>query len=322
MKNILSELEKQGRIVYKVLKTIRVKLHTPCQFSCHFCHMEGNQYSTPIDDIEKLITILDKFRREMNISEVHFTGGEPSIHPNVIKYIKRCKQEGFDVKMTTNGVTYLDRYLECIESGLSSLNVSLHTLNPTSLSNTMEPPRSIRWGQKTIITTQFLFLKEISSLISVKVNTCVGSNELDALEIAEFCETNNLEWRAMNQLGIPKESYASLSRMSTTLKAVPVEAIVTNGSSSFSITMRVESGFIFKIKLIRPFMLASICNNCSLEQNGECHEYVYGPRLEKEGDRLKVRSCLHRQKEPFVLPFEDFFQHRIFSEFKEHLLKK
>lgn len=320
MKNILNKLVQKGKCKKQSLTTIRVKLHTSCQWNCYFCHMEGNCYSTPIDNLSELMFTIERFRNKMGINEVHFTGGEPSIYSDISSYVKKVKQEGFKVKMTTNGVTYSDRYLECIENGLSGINISIHTLDPNSLANMMEPIRSVRWGKKTI-ATQLSVCKKLSDLVDVKINTCVGLYEKDAIKIAKFSKDNGIRWRAMDQLGIPDESYATLSRMSTALGALPVEANLTIGSSSFSLIMKTYDGFTFKIKLIRPFKLMGMCHDCPLEQVGECYEYVYGPRIEKDAGELKIRNCLHRHKKPFVLSSEEFFQHRILSEYQDVLGK-
>lgn len=314
------ELVSQGKVVEKPLRTLRLKLHVPCQWGCHFCHMEGNHGSASIDDLDELLFVLECFREKLDISTVHLTGGEPSIHPNVVDWVRRLHGEGFEVKMTSNGVARRDIYMECVAAGLSGLNISIHTLDPEELGNLMEPVRSAQWGQESL-GAQLSLCRTLASQIDMKINTCVSTDETQAIKIAAFAIEMGAHWRPMNQLEIPRESYAALRRMCETLAARPVEARVVRGSASFSIVMCTDDDFSFSVKLIRPFKLESMCAGCPLDAKRQCYEYAYGPRIEKDMGGLMVRNCLHRHGEPFVLSVHEFFRHEMFTDLHNAILE-
>lgn len=318
MLEIFQKLMDSGNVLYSPLNAVRVKVHVPCQWTCEFCHMEGNHFSLPVQNDDAFASVLSSFGKHFNFDEVHYTGGEPSIHPRIVDLIKTAKSLGFKVKMTTNGQTELERYEDCISAGLEELNVSVHTLDGKALGDIMLPPRKAEWGKRAI-DRQLSLISALKEKISVKINTCVGESESEALRIADFAFREGIGWRPMNILEKPVESYAALRRLCTTLKAEPLYAQVIKGSSSYRIVLKTLDGHEFKVKLIRPFRLPSMCTDCSLDKQGQCYEYAYGPRLETDGKDLIVRNCVHRVCTPCVLPANEFFEHPLAEDLRKVL---
>lgn len=318
MYEVFETLLKQGKVEKVRLSALRIKLHVPCQWTCNFCHMEGNPASQPVRNDTQLASTLEKFRDCFGFSEVHFTGGEPSIHPEVVSLIAKAKSLGMKAKMTTNGQARRTRYFECIDAGLDELNMSVHTLDPSELGKIMSPPKDAEWGRKAI-AKQIALIETLEGKIGIKINTCVGETELPALPLAEFVRQKRILWRLMNVLEIPELSYASLKRACQTLGAVPVTASLIEGSSSCSVNMRCSDDFEFKLKLIRPHFLEGMCSGCDLRTYGGCYEFAYGPRLEMERGILMVRNCVHRDGPPFSLPLQAYFSHPIAEQLQNEL---
>lgn len=175
MLKIFNQLVADGKVEISRLSNTRLKLHTPCQWTCHFCHMEGNHHSPSIRDASALEKVLLEFRDKFGFTDVHYTGGEPSIHSQVVDYVRIAKQLGFTVKMTTNAQASIKRYEELFAAGLSELNVSIHTLDGEGLAHLMAPPRSIEWGKRAI-AKQVSAINAIKHIASVKVNTVAGAD--------------------------------------------------------------------------------------------------------------------------------------------------
>ena len=208
--------------------------------------------------------------------------------------------------MTTNGQTRIDQYVYCVDAGLSELNISIHTLDPTALGQLMSPPRSTRWGADAI-AAQLELCRVLAGRVTIKINTCVGESEEQPLRIYEFVRDLGLHWRIMKVLGRDEVSNASMKRLCAILGAEAVSARLVKGTSSCSMSMRTREGFSFSTKLIRPFRLTTMCNGCPILSGGECYEFAYGPRLENAGGVLRVRNCIHRNGAPFVIPCKTFF---------------
>lgn len=268
--------------------------------------MEGNHHSQPIRCNDDLKQALLNFKQNFGFMEVHLTGGEPSIHPEIVDMITLIKKLGMRVKMTTNGQTEFDIIERCIEAGLTDINLSMHTLNAEHLGSLMNPLKDEVWGQRAI-DTQLEFIRLFKTQARIKVNTVVVDDEAQALLIAKLAETEGIGWRPMNELEDWETSYKALRRLCCRLGATVMNANIINDSSACSLSYKTGSGFAFKVKLIRDFRLPNMCNNCPVYAAGNCFEGVYGPRLEANEDNLVVRNCIHRNDTAVVISVRDFF---------------
>ena len=75
-----------------------------CNFRCPFCHnpelVLPGQFETPIP-FEEVYKFLEK--RKGILDAVEFTGGEPTLHPDLLDTIKKVKELGYKVKLDSNG---------------------------------------------------------------------------------------------------------------------------------------------------------------------------------------------------------------------------
>ena len=75
-----------------------------CNFRCPFCH-NGSLvlYPSSCENIteEQFFTFLDD--RKKRLEGVCITGGEPTLQPDLIPFIRKIKEKGFLVKLDTNG---------------------------------------------------------------------------------------------------------------------------------------------------------------------------------------------------------------------------
>lgn len=308
MLRIFNQLVADGKVEISRLINTRLKLHTPCQWTCHFCHMEGNHHSLSIRDESALKQALLEFRDKFGFTDVHYTGGEPSIHPQVVEYVKIARELGFTVKMTTNAQASIKRYQELVAAGLSEFNVSIHTLDGENLSRLMAPPRSTEWGERAI-AKQIAVINTIKHIASVKVNTVAGADVATVMAIATFVRETGISWRLMDELDHPEISFATIGEVAARMGAISTMAHLIKGSSSCAITMTCPDGYSFKVKMIRPFRLRGMCDECPIDARGACKEYAYGPRLEGGKEGIMVRSCLYQDKPGHVLPIGKYFDH-------------
>ncbi|MBQ3817190.1 MAG: anaerobic ribonucleoside-triphosphate reductase activating protein [Clostridia bacterium] len=88
-----------------------------CDFRCPFCHnfelIDGTM--KPVLDEDELIDFL-KSRKGL-LEGVAITGGEPLMHQDLPKLIKRIRDTGYRVKLDTNGY-HPDRLSEILDTGL------------------------------------------------------------------------------------------------------------------------------------------------------------------------------------------------------------
>lgn len=305
MLKLFANLVESGSFVAEPLKAARLKLHVSCPWSCSWCHQEGNFQAARVPWSEEVRRALEEFRAHFGFLEVHLTGGEPTVYPDLAKVVADLCQWGFRVKMTTNGDTPWGVYDSLLDAGLAEVNVSVHTLQGDKLAALMDPPRPAAWGERAI-GRQLLTVAQLSARVTTKINTVVVDDVSAAVEVGQYCRVNGVSWRPMNELAGGQASLDALTELCRRLGARPIRAKVIQGSSSCGIDYDAD-GFRFTVKLIRPFTLDRLCDRCPTNAAGRCYEYYYGPRLEYEHSRLEVRSCLHRSGNLQTMPVRQFF---------------
>ena len=112
---------------------LRLSITDVCNFRCDYCLPDGYQCDTPRNflSVEEIRTVVSAFAG-LGTSKVRLTGGEPSLRKDLNQIIQICANTpGIkQVAITTNGFK-LDQDIDgWIASGLTSLNVSIDSLDP------------------------------------------------------------------------------------------------------------------------------------------------------------------------------------------------
>lgn len=296
-------------------RSIRVKLNSNCQFKCKFCHQEGN--SQALDVIpKKLGEAVKVLRDELGFYRIHFTGGEPTLYSKFKDLISTTKELGFVNALTSNGQFKNEKLTELKEIGLSSINFSLHTLNPYVFFNIQDMPLGMKdgvdWSRECIENTVQNILIS-NQVLETKVNCVVSNNSIGPREVLEFCIQNNIKLRFLNNLSLGTIATNKIKEILLEKRADLIGHEITFLSSSHKLSYQIGD-YEFGVKCIRPFYLKSMCDGCDLKKNNKCMEGFYGIRL--EDNPIKVRLCLNKNKSPQVQSFSDFIKSPQFNEIK------
>jgi cyclic pyranopterin phosphate synthase len=299
------------RINITPYRSLRIKVTDRCPFTCNFCHHEGSSKSDDLLINELVKTVLLKFIKELKITEIHLTGGEPSSYRQLPDIIQLITSLGLEVKMTSNGQFNSDLLHELKESGLRSINISVHTLDPVKLGQIMNPQMGEDWGKKALNRqlANLIYAKKIG--LKSKINTVV-QNDSDISSVIAFCKANQVELRILDDLNFGSLSVPKIIETLTSMNAIVTGMNLTDKVSGFSYNIESSDGFKFKVKAIRKNVLKSLCNNCGIRDS--CTEWFYGIRLEQVKETLMVRLCLHRQDYPAKQKIQEFFSSEQFFE--------
>lgn len=74
-----------------------------CNFKCPYCHNGDLASGKPMEDLDQNQIIETLKMRRQHIRAVVVSGGEPTLQPDLIDFIKALKNLGFKVKLDTNG---------------------------------------------------------------------------------------------------------------------------------------------------------------------------------------------------------------------------
>jgi cyclic pyranopterin phosphate synthase len=120
---------------------LRVVVNDVCNFSCIFCHFEGQPRgigrSLNADDYGFLVDVLSK----VGVSDYKLTGGEPLLRGDIVDIVRKMGRGGVEISMTTNGFRLAELAEDLAAAGLRRVNVSIHSTDPERFSKVAGVPR-------------------------------------------------------------------------------------------------------------------------------------------------------------------------------------
>lgn len=177
---------------------LRLSVTDRCNLRCKYCMPARGINFLPreellsYEELERIINILT----ELGISKIRITGGEPFVRKDLIDFIstisKNKKLE--KIALTTNG-TLLVPYISRLEEiGITSVNLSLDTLDPDRFKSIT------RRDQFDQVMETFYLLKKSS--IPFKINTVVMEDENieDIIPLAELTRQYDLSVRFIEEM--------------------------------------------------------------------------------------------------------------------------
>lgn len=101
-----------------------------CNFNCAYCR--GIKSSTWGDrkykqlSLEEVKQNIDYWCENEPLENIRFSGGEPTLHPDIKEIVKYSKEKGIKrIAISTNGSNKLDLYKELINLGVNDYSISL-----------------------------------------------------------------------------------------------------------------------------------------------------------------------------------------------------
>ncbi|MFB7899873.1 GTP 3',8-cyclase MoaA [Streptomyces xiamenensis] len=184
----------------RVATDLRVSLTDRCNLRCTYCMPEeGLRWlSKPElltdDEIVRLVTVAV---RELGVTEVRFTGGEPLLRPGLVSIVERCAalSPRPRLSVTTNGIG-LERVAGALRAaGLDRVNVSLDTLDADTF-------RTLTRRDRHADVLRGLAAARAAGLDPVKVNTVLmpGVNDTEAADLLAWAMAHDYELRFIEQM--------------------------------------------------------------------------------------------------------------------------
>ncbi|MFC4858755.1 radical SAM protein [Actinophytocola glycyrrhizae] len=328
--------------------TLRAKIHDPCGLTCTFCHNEGTpvvvdnrrrllgDFTTAgpsgrvsiyaatnsaaflpaaIPHDEEFGHTLAALRDALDLTEVHLTGGEPTLHPAVARLTKIAVDAGFRVGMTSNGERG-DRVLpECAAAGLDRVNFSIFGTTAAELAevqharyrNPERAERKLDALKRSIAACETHGIKASANIVVLDHSHAGRVHRL----LDEY--SPHLSVRLLNSLDHGTVSIEAIERILSERGAVAEAHYITAGVSGARTAYRLPDGRRSFFKQIRPVRLPETCAGCRFNNDTDCQEGFYGVRLyyDRTG-RYQVGVCIQRMD--LCLPLDEFLNSPLRSE--------
>jgi cyclic pyranopterin phosphate synthase len=112
------------------VSNLRMSVTPECNLSCIYCHREGERSPKGLLSTREIGDVLSTAAK-FDIRSVKFTGGEPLLRQDLVDIIGLVP-DSMESSITTNGILLADYAAELKEAGMSRVNISLDSLNPST----------------------------------------------------------------------------------------------------------------------------------------------------------------------------------------------
>ncbi len=171
---------------------LRISLTDKCNMRCVYC-MPEVMFFRPTADLMTRGECLRLVRLfvELGVDKIRLTGGEPTVHPDLIPIVRGIRDLGVrKISMTTNGLRLADLARPLKDAGLERVNVSVDTLDAEKFH------RITRWGKFEQVMAG-IYAAEAVGLTPLKINAVVarGFNDDDVAGLAALTLTHRWQVR-------------------------------------------------------------------------------------------------------------------------------
>jgi molybdenum cofactor biosynthesis enzyme MoaA len=320
--------------------TLRAKIHDPCGLTCTFCHNEGTPVAVdnrrrPTGDFitdgasgrvsiyagtngagflpaaipanEEFGRVLATLRDTLGLTELHLTGGEPTLHPGVARLTKIAVDAGLRVGMTSNGERGEHVLPDCAAAGLDRVNFSIFGTTAAELAEVQHA----RYRHTTLAERKIAALKHSIAVceehgIKASANIVVLDHS-HAARVHRLLDeySSSVSVRLLNSLDHGSASIEAIERILADRSAVAEAHYLTAGVSGTRTAYRLPHGRRVHFKQIRPVRLPETCAGCRFNNDTDCQEGFYGVRLyyDRTG-RYQLGVCIQRMD--LCLPLDEF----------------
>ncbi len=108
---------------------LRVSLTDRCNLRCTYCLPEDARFTpnrASTDEIKRLMALIHD---SVGVYKIRLTGGEPTLHPDLLQFVEHSRSICDIVGMTSNGILLSEQLADLKAAGLQRINISLDSNN-------------------------------------------------------------------------------------------------------------------------------------------------------------------------------------------------
>jgi cyclic pyranopterin phosphate synthase len=184
----------------RVATDLRVSLTDKCNLRCAYCMPPEGLDWLPKPDLltdDEIVRLVGIAVRDLGVTEVRFTGGEPLLRPGLPGIVARVAalRPRPETSLTTNGIGLARLAAPLRQAGLDRVNVSLDTLSRETFATLARRDRLPDVLAGLAAATR-------AGLVPVKVNAVLmrGVNDHEAPALLRFCLERGYRLRFIEQM--------------------------------------------------------------------------------------------------------------------------
>ncbi|OGR77153.1 MAG: hypothetical protein A2X32_07685 [Elusimicrobia bacterium GWC2_64_44] len=196
------------------MKRIDIKIGFNCNNLCDFCAQGGKRSRIGLKSLAEIKRTLERARRE-GVTGAVFTGGEPTLHPDLVKAVRAARALGYEsVQVQTNGrrFAYLDYCAELKAAGVTEMGPSLHGSTAEIHEALTRAPGSFREVVQGMVNCKKLGMYVLTN----SVITSVNYKDLPALaRLLVHLKVNQFQFAYVHLVGSAWENRKTLAPKKT-----------------------------------------------------------------------------------------------------------
>lgn len=266
----------------KIIK-LRISITSECNLNCPYCHKEGH-YQDKINylSLNQIIKIVEICKR-YNINYIKITGGEPLLHPEIIKIIELFNKNINlkDLSITTNGTKLEELAVHLKKAGLMRINIGCDSIQNSSLKN-------LKRIQKGILSSKEVGLSPIK--LNMVVLKDINQNEIN--EIIEYCRDNNLILQLIELIDYNHDFYnrfhVDLTDIENEIKNKSIKVINREFQNRKQYVL--NNGAV--IEIVRPMHNSLFCSKCNTLR--VTSDYKFKPCLNRDDNLVPIEEDIQK----------------------------
>lgn len=168
----------------------RISITSGCNMKCVYCHNEGNKQKSSLD-LKQIKSIVEN-SKDLGLSEVRLTGGDPLIHPQILDICQMLSEEfNLKVGINTNCILINKLFFMIKQGWINRVVVGLDYFDSPVSKNS-----SIGLSSKKILNN-ILQLKKLGCDVSIATVFC--DNYDDVEKLVEWCINNKIRIKIIEE---------------------------------------------------------------------------------------------------------------------------
>ena len=274
-------IDRQGRRA----NYLRLSLTDACNLSCFYCKSSAEPASSAskepltIDEIARLATAAS----DLGITKIRLTGGEPTLRKDLVAIVQRLSslKRLRRIAMTTNGITLATMAVDLRKAGLSTLNVSLDSLDEARfarISGSSAKPSTVLAGIDAALDAGF-------ERVSINVVLLADQEQEEREAFFELARKRPLSVRFIELMrtGVNSELFAKNHLGAQTIATMLTKYSFTQEDrpdDAGPARIFRHSDFRGTIGIISPY-LAKFCGTCNrlrVDSQGQLHPCLFADK--------------------------------------------
>lgn len=269
--------DKFGRPLLK----LRVAVNDVCNYSCIFCHFEGQLRGVGRGLApEDYSFVVDVFR-ELGVRDFKLTGGEPLLRSDIVDIIRLMRRDDVEISMTTNGYRLAELAPRLASAGLKRVNVSIHSLKPDLYSKVTGAPKE--WLDRVVAGVKRAVEYGIGAKLNAVILRGVNTDKESVKSLVKFASSlgANVQFIELMPMGDGARAFGEYYEPAETI----VEVLESLGAKPLYTRKDLHNRPIFSIggvfvEVVKNWNNPYFCAGCTTL------------RLTSDG---KLKPCLYRE---------------------------